>query len=257
MELKRRFIFNGHAIAIGGRIVRPEDVILDPKGSSALPVTGGRTSSSLKAMRFGKFVRFASAETLAEGLFDQTKQVIALTHKRVREEELTTTTTVRAEVNGLIVGDEGLLQVKRIRGTLVSKSPSVAEAETAIKLGNDTTIDGVAVGEHKLTIELNKTLFQEHDTYSKLKKAAPGLIEARGTCYGSIVKSIRWRGKSYPGATIDDHTVHVPDFGRIYFGEILIKNDTRRLTMMRLELGSQAGGYGAAGEVEDNGGWYP
>ena len=74
MELKRRFIFHGHAVAIGGRIVRPEDVILDPKGASALAVTGGRTSSSLKATRFGKYVRFASAATLAEGLFDKTKQ---------------------------------------------------------------------------------------------------------------------------------------------------------------------------------------
>ena len=283
MELKRRFIFHGHAVAIGGRIFRPEDVILDPRCASALAVTGGRTSSSLKAMRFGKYVRFASAETLAEGLFDKPKQVEALRSKSVGLETLSTTTTVRAEVQGLVVGTDVLLQVKRVRGSLISKSPAAADGETAIKLGNDTSIDGVTVGEHKLTIELNKTLFQEHDTFSKLKRAAGdskfaqehavsllgkatavagqprgnGLIEVRGTCYGTIVKSIRWRGKPYPGATIDEHTVHVPEFGRIYFGEILIKNDARRLTMMRLELGSPAGGDSAAGEVEDNGGWSP
>jgi hypothetical protein len=283
MELKRRFIFHGHAVAIGGRIVRPDDVMLDPKCASALAVTGGRSSSSLKATRFGKYVRFASAETLAEGVFDQMKQVVALTHKRIREDELTSTTTVRAEINGLVVGVDGLLTVKRLRGTLVSKSPAAADAETGIKLGKDTAIDGVAVGEHKLIVELNNGLFQEFDTYSKLKRAAAdskfcedhagslltratavagqprgsGLIEARGTCHGTIVRSIRWRGKPYPGATIDEHTVHVPDFGRIYFGEILIRNDSRRLTMMRLELGSAAGGSGAAGDVEDNGGWAP
>ena len=283
MELKRRFIFHGHAVAIGGRIVRPEDVILDPKCASALSVTGGRTSSSLKATRFGKYVRFASAATLAEGLFDSTKQAIALTHKRVREDELTSTTTVRAEVSGLVIGVDGLLTAERVRGSLTAKSPAAADAETAIRLGKDTTIDGVAVGDHKLIVELNKGLFQEFDTYSKLRRAAEdskfasehagslltratavagqprgaGLIEARGTCHGTIVKSIRWRGKPYPGATIDEHTVHVPDFGRIYFGEILIKSDSRRLTMMRLELGSAAGGSAAAGEVEDNGSWSP
>ena len=130
MELKRRFIFHGHAVAIGGRIVRPEDVILDPKGASALAVTGGRTTSQLKAMRFGKYVRFASAATLAEGLFDQSKQVIALTHKKIREEELTSTTKVSAEVNGLVVGVDGLLTVNRLRGSMVAKSPETPEAET-------------------------------------------------------------------------------------------------------------------------------
>ena len=283
MELKRRFIFHGHAVAVGGRIVRPEDVILDPKCASALAVTGGRTSSNLKATRFGKYVRFASAATLAEGVFDKPKQIEAMRKKSGCEEELTSKTTVRAEVEGLVVGADSLLKVKRLRASLIAKSPAAADAETAIKLGNDTTIDGITVGEHTLVVELDKGLFQEHDTYSKLKRAAEdsafaeqhavalltratavagqprgkGLIEVRGTCHGTIVKSIRWRGKPYPESTIDENKVHIPNFGWIYFGEILIRNDSRRLTMMRLELGSPAGGDCGAGDVQDNGSWSP
>ena len=100
MELKRRFIFHGDAVAIGGRIVRPHDIILDPGCASALTVTGGRTTSRIKGMKFGKYVRFASASSLAEGLFDDRKQAVALTLGKVREEELTSTTTVRAELLG-------------------------------------------------------------------------------------------------------------------------------------------------------------
>jgi hypothetical protein len=281
MELKRRFIFHGDAVAIGGRIVRPDDIILDPKCASALPVTGGRTSYALKATRFGKYVRFASASTIAEGLFDKKKEVVALTHGKMREEDLTSTTKVRAEVLELVVGIEPKLTIKRLRGSLVSKSPVSVEEETTVRSGADVAIDGVAIGGHKLIVELNKGLFQEQDTFTKLKRAAGdpafveshasnlvvgamlggrrqiGLIEVRGVIHGTIVRSIRWSGEPFPGATIDGHTVTVPEFGRIYFGEILISRDMRRLTMLRLELGSPTGGGMAAADVQDNGGWSP
>jgi hypothetical protein len=114
MELKRRFIFHGDAVAIGGRIVRPEDIILDPRCASALTVVGGRTSSSSKGMRFGKWVRFGSASTLAEGLYDNRKQLIALTNGVGRQEDLTATTTVRAELLELVVGIRPQLTVRRL-----------------------------------------------------------------------------------------------------------------------------------------------
>jgi hypothetical protein len=281
MELKRRFIFHGDAVAIGGTIVRPDDIVLDPKCASALPVTGGRTSCKLKGMKFGKHVSFASASTLAEGFFDDRKLRTALTRGKVREEELTSTTTVRAEVLGFQVGIEPRLTVRRVRGSLVARSPVPAEEETVVRSGADVAIDGVAIDEHRLIVELNKGLFQEQDTFTKLRRAAAdaafvernasnllvgaivrgepqtGLIEVRGTIHGTIVRSIRWSGKPFPGATIDGNLVTVPELGRIYFGEILISRDSRRLTMLRLELGSPAGGSMAAADVQDNGGWSP
>ena len=258
MEWKRRFIFHGHAVAIGGRIIRPDDVILDPKCASALAVTGGRTRSNLKATRFGKYVRLSSAATLAEGLFDKPKQVeAARKSKPGGEEALTSKTTVRVEVQGLAVGADSLLKIQRLRGSLIARSPAAADAETAITLGNDTSIEGVTVGEFPLIVELNKRLFQEYDTYSKLRQSLSLLTDFRGTCHGTLVKSIRWRGKPYPDATIDEHVVYIPNFGRIYFGEILITKDARRVTMIRMELGSPAGGDCAAGDMQDNGGWSP
>jgi hypothetical protein len=38
MELRRRFIFRGNAAAIGGRIVRPTDVVIDSSTASSLTV---------------------------------------------------------------------------------------------------------------------------------------------------------------------------------------------------------------------------
>jgi hypothetical protein len=280
MELKRRFIFHGDAVAIGGRIVRPDDITLDPKCASALTVVGGRTSSNSKGMRFGKWVRFGSASTLAEGLYDNRKQLVALTNGIGRQEDLTATTTVRAELLELVVGVTPQLTVKRLRGSFTANSAVPIDDETVIRSGADLAVDGVAIDGHKLIVELNKTLFREHDTFTKLRRASSDaafmkehgtsflagatiggqpqggrLVEVRGTISCSVVRSIRWSGKPYPGATIDGHVVTVPEFGRIYFGELLISRDSRRLTMMRLALGSPFGGEMACSDVQDNGSW--
>jgi len=49
----------------------------------------------------------------------------------------------------------------------------------------------------------------------------------------------------------------VPDFGKIYFGEMFIKGDSRRLTMVRFQLGSPDGGEVAAAEGETNPSTWP
>ena len=41
----------------------------------------------------------------------------------------------------------------------------------------------------------------------------------------------------------------------MFFGELLVTDLSRRLTLLRLELGSPVGGAVAAAEVESNGTW--
>jgi hypothetical protein len=86
---------------------------------------------------------------------------------------------------------------------------------------------------------------------------ATGFPEANGTVKCSIVQDIRWDGPANPKATIHDHVVEVEDFGKIYFGEMFIRGDSRRLTMVRCQLGSPDGGEVAAAEGETNGGGWP
>jgi hypothetical protein len=287
MDSKRRYIFNGSAVAFGGRLVRPTDVVLASDGASALSVAGGRSVWSAKGLTFGKAVRIASASTFAEGLFDDLKQAIEVTHGRLAEEMLTSTTSVNAEVKGLSVGDltakppEPEFRVKRLRVSLTSKSP-LASYEAAVKLGGDTVIEGVSVGKHRLVVELEKDIFQQLDTRAKLLTAADdqkfvkshgrhfnlvsdvggkqtpvrgALTRESGYILGTIVRSIRWSGAPFPGSEIDHNVVRIPNFGKIHFGEILIKASARRLTMVRLEMGSPTGGASVYGDVDANGSW--
>lgn len=281
MDLRRRFIFRGNAAAIGGRIVRPADLLIDSHVASSLTVAGGRSSAKVGATRFGELISFGSAATSAEGVFDDLKQHVEFTNHRLAEDSMTTTTRVSAEVTALAVGNKPKLTVKRILASLTSRSPT-GSGEPPIAVGSDTVIEGASIGGHELIVDLSVPLFQQHDTRSKLLAAADDprfvresgdslfmtasfsgtpapraarLLQGSGTTYATIVKAIRWAGDPLPGAKIDHHSIVVPDFGRIFFGELLITDLSRRLTMVRLELGSPDGGAVACSEVESNGTW--
>src|SRR5262245_5321510 len=283
MDARRRFVFRGNAAAYGGRIYRPNDVVIEASGASCLPVTGGRSRSRLPAATFGDVIKFGAAFTLAEGFIDDAKQAIALTNHQVQEDSLTTSTTVTAEVTDLSVGRKPVLTAKRVHATFRSRSP-LGSGEPGIALARETSIDGLAIDGFGLTVEFNTQLFQQYDTRAKLVTAADDpafvrthganlfmtsayesqtappagrLIERNGTIYGTIVRSIKWSGAAHPTATIDHNVLIVPELGRVYVGEILISASSRRLTMLRFELGSEDGGTLASVDIDSNGTWSP
>src|SRR5262249_44208373 len=137
-----------------------------------------------------------------------------------------------------------------------------------------------------LVVELDANTFGRLDTRSKLLAAAddPAFVQqsgdllfmktpidgypapppggriiqtSAGYILGTVVKSIRWSGEAFPGSSIDRNLVVIPGLGRLYFGELIITCDSRRLTMLRMELGSDAGGSASAADVQDNGMWSP
>lgn len=281
MDLTRRFVFRGNASALSGQIYRPKTIIVDTDGASSLGVSGGRSRAEIKGRAFGDVVRFGSAMTLAQGLFDDEKAAKAVTDHKGRQDDLSSTTTVTAETRELAVGSTPRFMAKRIRGTLISRKPDHS-GEPSIAPAKDATIQGVDIGGRTLEVRLNTSLFQKYDTRSKLLAAVAdpkfirtygaqlalgatvegqpcrsGLVSRDGVIYTTIVEKIEWKGKPYPGATIDGHTVKVPEFGTIFFGELLIASSERRLTMVRFELGSPVGGYVDAGDMSSNGSFFP
>jgi hypothetical protein len=191
---------------------------------------------------------------------------------------------VNTEVFGFAIGRKPRLRIERLRADLRARSP-LGSGQPAIRVG-DVAIDGVAIDGHRLMVELDTEPFRRFDTHAKLLVAADDpafvqqsgdalfmrtprdgepprppagrLLEACGTIYGTIVRSIRWDGPALPNSRIDGNSVTIePDFGRIFFGELLISAYSRRLTMVRLALGSNGGGSAGGGDVQDNGVWSP
>lgn len=284
MDNRRRFVFRGNASAFGGHIIRPNDIVIEAHGASSLPVTGGRSVSRVGPPPPNPFFHVDAAETFAEGLFENHDQFRAFTLGQMEQDALVAVTKVRVEVRGLVIGEKFRLTVKRIHAELLSRSPR-GSGQPSVRVG-DVTLEGIDFNGHRLVVELDPAPFQRFDTHAKLLVAADDpafvkesggalfmntpraggpppppagrLIEACGIIYGTIVKSIRWDGEPYPGSTIEGNSVELePDFGRVFFGELLISEYSRRLTMVRAALGSDGGGSASGGDVDSNGSWSP
>lgn len=276
LQLRRRFVFRGNAVAFGGRFVRPDEVFLEMPGASSLPVVGGRSVASFKgpAERFKNYLSFDSATTFAEGKIDDLKKAIALTHGKVREETLVTSTRVRAEINQLTLGTEKRLTIGRMVAELRSTSPRRASGEPAITVG-EMAIEGLAIDGYRLRVIFDASPFVEHDTYAGMLRAVTkasfakkygaqffasrgGPIKKRKQLHATIATRLEWEGEKNPRAEIAaNNLVIVQDFGKIFFGEILISEGSRRVTLTRFELGSDGGGGAGGPEIDVNGSWSP
>jgi hypothetical protein len=283
MTIAPRFIFHANAAAIGGRIVKPKDIVIESSAASSLTVAGGRSRSAVKAGNFSDLVRFGAASTLAEGLFDDAKKWSdTLCGDDPSEDGLTASMRVSAEIRDLAISSKTPVSAKRVSGGFMAKSAR-GGGEPSIALGDDTTVDSLTLGKSRLIVEINTKLFQQYDTFAKLRTAAddpkfvrdngdhlfmnvdvPGrtaaspdgrLVETGGHVYGTIVKSIKWADKPLPGAQIDGHVITIPDCLQIYVGEILIGALARRLTMLRIRLCCPFSGVICCCDTEDNGTW--
>jgi hypothetical protein len=68
----------------------------------------------------------------------------------------------------------------------------------------------------------------------------------------SFVNAVTWRGKTTPG-----NALQLTGFGTIYFGEVLMNEYSRRLTLVRLAMGSTVQADVALAEGDANGSLIP
>jgi hypothetical protein len=287
MDHRSRFIFSGHAAAYGGRIVRPKDITVETSATCALTASGGRGDGRAGSAKFETFVSVGQAAASAQGNFEDTGQYELSTWGKLPRNALTAKTHVRTELAALIVGDPALgqpqLHVERIAGGLTAYSAR-ASRQPRLRFDPDTVFGAITIDNYRLVVTLNLELFNEYDTEAKLMTAAddPRFVEQFGShlflhrvergvappaygrllyggeaICGTIVRSIDWDGPPFPGSSIDINAVEIPELGRLYFGELLITRSSRRVTMLRLELGSPMGGDMSCCDYQDNGGWSP
>lgn len=85
---------------------------------------------------------------------------------------------------------------------------------------------------------------------------APAIRDRNGYYRYSLVREIKLSGPKRDLARIPPprgNQIVWPGFGRIYLGEVLVGENQRRMTMVRLAMGSDAGGSGSVGDASTNG----
>jgi len=84
----------------------------------------------------------------------------------------------------------------------------------------------------------------------EFKQPIPRL--AGGYVLVSFVSSIKWGTRKIPG-----NVLQLDGFGSIFFGEVLMHENNRRFTLVRLQMGSDVQAEVAYAEGDANGSWIP
>jgi len=127
---------------------------------------------------------------------------------------------------------------------------------------NGTKIEEVWLGNVQAKIELDDEPVKHCGTATEMLGFYPSLTpapsedaKAPAVYCCSIVRGITLAGpeKEKAAMTINGYTIVWNGFGKIILGEVRVSGEKRQLTMVRLAMGSSAGGNGSAGDVQSNG----
>lgn len=268
-----RFAFHGTAAALSGRIMAPTPTWLDPGGASALPVEGGVSTASIPESDFAGIIHFKGAATHAQG--DRHETPVRSGARRTPPRS--TQAHTGADVWGLTV-KAGAVAVTV--GSLCAELTALCDynaQQPSIGTMDGACFDDVRIGRHRLIVTIDRRFFKTHDTHDKLcalcdapharrapravlsgprSRGAGDLAVTHAPIVTTIVKSMRWQGRPFPRASIDHHVLTLPGVGQIYFGEMLVSGNTRRLTMMRVAFAGPVAVEAACCEVEAGGTWH-
>lgn len=243
-----RFMFAGHAIGASARFHRLYDQqnlnhVVPALGTSVVPLSGGRSQAHADPFRYDVqeprsccLLAVQRVDTLAEG----------------RDADGLIETEVGAEVEGLEL--VGKLRCDEVRmHMLVTRNGTGGEP---VVTTNGNRIRGLHLGDVEAVVTMDEAPLLNSGTIEQFEDYMRSTNRTLGT-FGSysqstIVSNIELIG-SDPAITVEDNVIIWKGFGRIILGEIHVKAHERRLTLVRLEMGSDAGGSGDAGDGKTNG----
>ena len=268
-----RFLYNGSAFAFGGQIRRPYDEVVETQAATVLPAVGGYGRARVEDFQFRDLVSFRSAHSVVTG------NESTVDGRRVFN-TLVTVTLEDLNISDLITAD-------RVVARLVSEKPEGEDELPINPVGSyisNLRIAGTRIQSPRLRRLFDKktlhALSEGREGASPVDtsghalkmpplgrrkpahKGAPGSFDEH-----EILTSIFDRPKSLPPgcqAEVDSHGepvppwgLHIPGFGTVYLGEFLITRYSRRLTMIRVKMGSPVEGDMEFGNTQGNGSTYP
>jgi len=259
MKITPTFLYHAQGCAFGGVMRRPFDEVLPAKAAMSLPQTGGFGSAAEPEYDFNGILKFKNASTQVSGSKGPDGSY----------NTLVTTTIEDLNINNMVTA-------KRVIARLATVHDG-KETETRVYPSGSEFVE-LRIGGHPVQVDLDIPLFTElhtvralRDKYTKDAKFREDaktrygwagldgqkpdtLPEPKGIVSCSLVKSLRC---DCPEFDIQGHSVKVPNFGTIYLAEYWVKENSRKLTMMRFMLGSPVEGDVTVGGIEGDGHPFP
>ena len=264
-----RFVFRGSAVPIGGRVLSVRDdrtpYNLQSPPASALSVAGGHCDASSPGSVFRDI--FSWGPTVAQSQGDQ-------------KSDGSHVTTVTSSIKNVRAanGPKNVFTVDQLKLTLVSTHPAEGQPSivpTQVVFYGD---QGMFLNNQKITLSTdlddfskmstleqfdcefkqNKSVWQKYrGRFLSKGSALPEFHQpiprvSNGYVICSFVNAIKWGSKK-----INGNVLEVTGFGKIYFGEVLINEYSRRFTLVRLSMGSDVRAEVALAEGDSNGCLFP
>lgn len=255
-QTERRYLYHAHALAIGGALTRPVERPINVAAASSLPADGGYQSSRVGKYRLEELISFEAAYTEVSGTQDP--------------KDGSYTTLAVAVVEELNVLD--VVTADRVVAQLATKHPATPGELRVVPLGS--RFENLRIAGELVDVDLDVPLFTELDTYSALEARFAGDSEFRAQARDRFGWAYDENSNEPPrlpesegviGCTLmpggdgrrRGHRFTVPQFGTVTLAELFVSRRSRRLTMLRLELGSPVEGRAAVGDVMGNGSTFP
>lgn len=247
----KTFLYHAHGHALSGLITRPINHVIEVQAGMSLPTIGGHGNSAASNFRFQEMISFRNAYTHVSG--------------SVNDQDGSNTTQATTTIEDLNILD--VVTADRVVARMSSERGPKDKESRILFLGSK--FQNLRIAGNTTDVDLNHELFQRMDTFDGLKKEFKSNSEFRkmtedpfqsgdkqklpdpeGVLLCSLVKDMK---TSAAGVRKTGHGFDVPQFGKVYVGEVHVENHKRTLTMLRLELGSPVGGQLVVCQIQGNG----
>jgi hypothetical protein len=275
-DAKKSFYYHADANSLGGFIEKPFARIIPSQASVSLPAVGGFATTRTEAFNFEEIVSCRSAYTRVSGRQVEKDGPASVLVTSVVEGlnilEVVTAERLVAQVSVEYPTDGGFPRIS-FTGSHFERL-RIGGCDASLALNSSLLECGRGAGFPREPITW--PLFQEtgRQQAAKLIKSVEGdddrdafrwLIErygwmdsdrelgADGRVLCSLVDGV---DRAIPGRSFG-HVIEIPDFGRIFLGELLVFPASVQLSMIRAELGCNTTGGASGSSVRVNGTMVP
>jgi hypothetical protein len=277
--------YHANADAFGGRLERPFELTLPVLAPTSLPVVGGYASARYEGFQVGEIISIKKAYTQVAG---------SLNRENGNFTTLVTSVIEGLNINNVLFADRIAVQISTDHppdGYYPKVNFGGTEFRGLRAGGGDLTpilrldicdLDGGEEFPHepytksaklkKFAREQSRQMadlcesgeVKKQPVFERLLRRhsddgpnSDAEIEKRGNVVVSVVEGIQVTGP-FDGVAAG-HVIQIPEFGRVYLGELIINQNAFDLTMLRVELGcathgKAAGPHGGANGSNSGGG---
>jgi len=254
--MEKRFQHSASAYGIGGKFLWPINETMVVRPSVDLPPTGGFGQDIEKNYNFHELVSFSRAYTEVSG----SPNVEVVDGKSIPADN---------NLSLAVVEDFNLLHVvdvKKMVSRITTRYFQGAEHVEIVLSG--TRYEGFRIFGHEILVKLATDLFLTNPTPRALSDSYKSdatvreryhnlsggkeLPEDGSTVQITIVEEIIVPPGNL-GFTVDKNVIEIPHVGRLFLGELTVAPTSKRLNLIRWELGCPSGGDGTIGGGQGGG----